>query len=224
MADTGVADTGDRLDGPRHGLAVESVGRIGRRFLSNEVERVDDEQEAENLGERLHDLRVAQGLTQQDVATRAGLSRAFLSQVERNQVSPSVASVTRIARALNLSLSGLFARRENVEGIVRGDRRVIVSYGGYQDELVSPSLSGQLLVLVCRVEPGANSGEELYSHDADEECVFVLEGSLEITVEHATHRLEAGDAFTFASRRGHGWSNPGTEPAAALWVMTPPRY
>jgi transcriptional regulator with XRE-family HTH domain len=218
-----VAEAGGHEGGTSHGRAIESASRIGHRFMSTEV-RPDGDAEADNLGERLRELRMAQGLTQQDVATRSGLSRAFLSQVERNQVSPSVASVTRIARALNLSMSGLFARRENVEGIVRGDKRVVVHYGNYQDELVSPSLSGQLLVLVCRVEPGASSGDELYSHDADEECVFLLEGTLDITVEHSTHRLLPGDALTFASRRGHGWSNPGTEPAAALWVMTPPRY
>lgn len=54
--------------------------------------------------------------------------------------------------------------------------------------------------------------------------MFILEGSLDINVEGQTHHLGAGDALTFASRRGHGWSNPSLEPASALWVMTPPRY
>lgn len=207
-----------------HGSSVEVSGRNGRRFLANESEPLDGGHDVGDLGERLRTLRVAQGLTQQEVAKLANLSRAFVSQVERNQVSPSVASVARIARALNLSLSGLFARTESNEGLVRRDKRVVVTYGGYQDELVSPSLSGQLMVLLCKVKPGATSGEELYAHDALEECVFVLEGSLEIRVENMTHMLEPGDALTFSSHRGHGWRNPGRTPAAALWVMTPPRY
>jgi transcriptional regulator with XRE-family HTH domain len=211
-------------EAPLHGFPAERVARSGRRFRANEVELVAAHADSERLGERLRELREARRLTQQEVATRAGLSRAFLSQVERNQVSPSVASVSRIAQALDLSLADLFARTDSNEGVVRAGKRVVVSYPGYRDQLVSPSLDGRLLVLVSEFEPGASSGDEPYSHEADEECVYVLDGILEITVEGRTHRLAAGDAATFSSRRGHGWRNPGPAPATAMWVMTPPKY
>jgi transcriptional regulator with XRE-family HTH domain len=205
--------------------APTTVGHATRPVLGNEIERLDNGAEGSyNLGERLRAVRLAQRLTLQEVARRASLSRAFLSQVEHNQVSPSVASVSRIAHALDLSLSGLFAPRSNLEGLVRRDKRVKVEYSGYKDELVSPSLSGHLLVLLSEFEPGADSGEELYAHDADEECIYVLQGSLDVTVEANTYSLGVGDAFTFSSRRSHGWRNPGRKRTVALWVITPPRY
>lgn len=198
-----------------------------RPLLANEVEPLRERPEhAGDLGERLRGVRLAMGLTLKEVAARSGLSRAFLSQVERNRVSPSVASLTRIAKALDLSLSGLFAPRADGEGLVRSGRRARITYGTnrYVDELLSPSLSGHLLALLSTIQPGANSGDEPYAHDADEECIFVIEGSLEVTVEDETYKLRTGDALTFVSRRGHGWRNSGTKRAVVVWVITPPRY
>ena len=135
----------------------------------------------------------------------------------------SVAPCGRIARALNLSLSGLFARRDNNEGIVRADRRVVVQYGDYQDELVSPSLAGQLLVLVCRVEPGANRATSCTRTMPTRSACSSLRGRWRSTSRVRSTGWRSATRSRFASRRGHGWHNPGRKPAAALWVMTPPR-
>lgn len=205
-----------------------TASRSGLRpLLANEIERLHGgSDEPENLGGRVRAVRLSKGLTLKELARRSGLSRAFLSQVERNQASPSVASVSRIAKALDVSLSGLFAPSSDGEGLVRRDKRVRISYGAnrYFDEVLSPSLSGHLLVLLSTIEPGADSGRELYAHDADEECVLVLQGSLEVVVEGETFQLGAGDALTVSSRRSHGFRNSGTEEVVAVWAITPPRF
>ena len=182
--------------------------------------------DATTLGERLRAARLGHGLTLRQAADRSGLSRAFLSQVERGEVSPSVASLTKIAEALEIHLAELFLPpAQRTEGIVRaGDRvRMTLRPGEHWDEVLSPSLHGKLLVLQSTILPGAGSGAP-YHHAADEECVLVIRGRLEIEVDGVRHELSAGDAMTYSSRRSHAWRNATTDDVVALWIITPPNY
>lgn len=182
--------------------------------------------DAATLGERLRAARLGHGLTLRQAAERADLSRAFLSQVERGEVSPSVASLTKIAEALTINLAELFLPPvQRTEGLVRATERVRMTLrpGEHWDEVLSPSLAGKLLVLQSTIRPGAGSGAA-YHHPADEECVLVQQGRLEIQVDDQVHVLTAGDALTYSSRRPHSWRNVGDEDAVALWIITPPNY
>lgn len=182
--------------------------------------------DAATLGERLRAARIGHGLTLRDAADRSGLSRAFLSQVERGEVSPSVASLTKIAEALEIHLAELFLPAEQrTEGLVRSGEgvRMTLRPGEHWDEVLSPSLHGKLLVLRSTILPGAGSGAP-YHHPADEECVLVLEGRLEVEVDGVRHDLAAGDALTYSSRRPHAWLNTTDADVVALWIITPPNY
>jgi transcriptional regulator with XRE-family HTH domain len=182
--------------------------------------------DAATLGERLRAARIGHGLTLRQAADRSGLSRAFLSQVERGEVSPSVASLTKIAEALEIHLAELFLPpAQRTEGLVRAADRVRMTLrpGEHWDEVLSPSLHGKLLVLRSTILPGAGSGAP-YHHPADEECVLVIEGRLDVEVDGVRYELAAGDALTYASRRLHGWENRTQEPVVALWIITPPNY
>jgi transcriptional regulator with XRE-family HTH domain len=178
------------------------------------------------LGARLRAARARHRLTLRTVAERSGLSRGFLSQVELGQVSPSFTSLTKIVDALGESLVELFQPpTTRTEGVVRANERVEMTLpaSGYLDEILTPSLQGRLLVLRSTILAGSDSGPA-YHHDADEECVVILEGRLEVTVEGKVHDLGSGDALTFKSLRPHSWRNTGDEIAVAIWVITPPRY
>jgi transcriptional regulator with XRE-family HTH domain len=194
----------------------ESVGHV--------PDRPSDE--GADLGDRIRRMRSSKGLSLKDLAVQAGLSRAFVGQIERNQASPSVASVSRIAKALGVTLSELFAVGHNGGSVVRRNERIRITYAAnkYADEVLTPSVSGRLLVLYCTIEPGADSGHDLYMHDADEECVVLMQGTLEVVIEDEIYTLEPGDALTFSSRRNHGFRNVGTEEVQAFWIMTPGRF
>jgi transcriptional regulator with XRE-family HTH domain len=178
------------------------------------------------LGERLKAARTAHGLTLRQAAERSGLSRAFLSQVERGEASPSVASLAKIAEALDIHLAELFLPPfQRTEGLVRATERVRMTLrpGEHWDEVLSPSLNGKLLVLQSTILPGAGSGSP-YHHPADEECVIVMEGQLDVEVDGRVHTLGRGDALTYSSRRPHAWHNRGHEDVVAIWIITPPNY
>jgi transcriptional regulator with XRE-family HTH domain len=182
--------------------------------------------DAETLGERLRAARISHGLSLRQAADLSGLSRTFISQVERGQVSPSVASLNKIAEALSIHLAELFLpATTQTEGLVRATERARMTLrpGEHWDEVLSPSLHGRLLVLQSTILPGAGSGAA-YHHPADEECVLVQQGMLEIEVDGQAHVLTPGDTMTYSSRRLHAWKNVGDVDVVAIWIITPPNY
>ena len=179
-----------------------------------------------DLGARIRALRLARGETLRALAGQAGVTESFLSQVERGVASPSIASVQRIARALDTSIAELFAERERVGEVVRAAERRRVTYPGLGaiDEFLTRSPDGRLQVILSTIEPGGGTGDEAYSHESDEEVVVVLEGELDLWVGEEHYRLHAGDAVTHASRVPHRNTNPGPGIARVLFCITPPSF
>lgn len=178
------------------------------------------------LGTSIRRARKRRGLTLQQVAETSGLSISFISQVERDLVSPSVTSLQKISRALGLQIGGFFEERGRSGRVVRAHERPRLIYPQRSEEeyLLTPVKSKKLQVLYYRLKPGATSGESPYSHESDEECGIVLRGELEVTVANEIYTLAAGDAITFDSHLPHAWRNASDEECEALWVVTPPGY
>jgi transcriptional regulator with XRE-family HTH domain len=179
-----------------------------------------------DLGARIRSLRIARGSTLRELASGAGVTESFLSQVERGVASPSIASVQRIARALDHSIAQLFTDGAPVGRVVRADARRRVAYPGLGavDEFLTRSADGRLQAILSTIDPGGGTGDEAYTHDSDEEVLIVLAGRLELWVGSEHYRLETGDAITYPSRVPHRNANPGPGTARILFCMTPPSY
>lgn len=180
-----------------------------------------------DLGMTIRRLRESRQLTLNEVAARSGLTRSFLSQVERNLTSPSVASLRKVAQAFGVPLTELFQGPLMPENRVvrRHERRQLIHPSRqWRDYLLTPNLTGKLQVILSMIEPGGGSGEEPYAHDSDEECVIILRGRLEFWVGTDRYVLEEGDSIVFESRIPHRNKNPGPEQAEVLWITTPPSY
>jgi len=178
------------------------------------------------LGPRIRALRQARGFTLRELAERAGVTESFLSQVEREVTSPSIASVQRIAGALDLAIAELFVEEAPHGRVVRrADRRRIAYPGlGAVDEFLTSGLDGRLQVILSTIEPGGGTGDEAYSHESDEEVVIVLSGRLELWVADEHHVLEEGDTATYSSRLKHWNRNTGDTTAVVLFCVTPPSF
>ena len=186
--------------------------------------RVED-QDLE-LGQRIRELRRSKGLVLRDAAERAGVSEGFLSQVERGLANPSVASLRRIADALREPVAALFVGEETSGMVVRAGerRRMAHPRQAYSDYLLTPPGARKLQMIQSVIGPGKGSGKEPYSHPADEECVLILEGTLDITAAGETHTLEKGDCLLVDPRQEHSFHNPTGEATTVLWVMSPSMY
>jgi transcriptional regulator with XRE-family HTH domain len=178
------------------------------------------------LGPRIRSLRQARQVTLRELAERAGVTESFLSQVEREKASPSIASVQRIARALDLGIAELFVDEPPLGRVVRRADRRRITYQGLNavDEFLTAGRDGRLQVILTTLEPGGGTGDEAYTHESDEEVVIVLEGRLELWVGDEHHLLEEGDSITHSSRQPHHNRNPGPGRATILFCSTPPSF
>jgi quercetin dioxygenase-like cupin family protein len=162
-------------------------------------------------------------MTLDAVAGAADLTKSFLSDIERNKTSPSVASLVRLCEVLALPVGNLFSPPRS--GVVRSDDRPPIRFGGMgvSDYLVSPAEAQRLQVILSDIAPGGTGGEKLYTLACEEEFVFVLEGAIRIVVDDATHELGTGDAMAFDPHHPHTFANASaTRPARVLFVLTPP--
>ena len=178
------------------------------------------------IGASLRAARRRRSLTLRQVADLAGVTESFLSQVERDIASPSIATLRRIAVALGTSIGVLLDEAGPHGQLVRATDRRVVTYPGLQarDEFLTDGNGGRLQVIMSVVEPGGGTGPEAYAHESDEECLIVLEGNLRLWVGGEQHDLEAGDAIRYSSRIPHRNENTGTGTARVLFVITPPSF
>jgi transcriptional regulator with XRE-family HTH domain len=181
----------------------------------------------EELGPHIRQARTNRGLTLPQLAERTGLSRSYLSNVERNINSPTISTLRVILDALGVSLAQLFRAVEGPhKGVVRPDERVEIVRTGDSSiryELLNPNPIGRLEMLIMYVEPGAASDGVSHSH-LGEEVGYMISGQLRYWVDNERYDLETGDAINFESTRPHRYENTGTETSVSLWVLTPPSF
>jgi len=206
----------------------ETLGRkdetaAGPAGLAGEA---DDATDALEMGQRIREVRQKKGMTLREAAEAAGVSESFLSQVERGLANPSVASLRRIADAMHERVASFFVG-DAPQGMlvrVKDRRRLVHPMGMLEDYLLTPPTARKLQIIYCVAGPGDGSGHERYTHVADEECVIVLSGRLDVGLGDETYTLESGDALLLDPKDPHSFHNPGPEPATMLWVQTPPLF
>lgn len=190
---------------------------------SQKLETRSSENVAFRIGEILRNRRMKLRRTLDDVAGEVDLSKGFLSSIENDKTSPSVATLLRICNALGLSMGEVFP--ESTHALIRAEDRVVLrksSEDGY-DELITPYTAKQMQAVWSYIAPGARCGDHLYSVLSDEELVIVLDGAVRVDFEDEHYVLKKGDAITFNPRRKHNFFNDSTiQSATAIFILSPP--
>ncbi|MEX2009719.1 MAG: cupin domain-containing protein [Dongiaceae bacterium] len=179
-----------------------------------------------DVGARLRALRQRHGLSQRELAKRAGVSNAIISLIEQNRSSPSVGSLKKVLDGLPLSLADFFAMESpgRPQVFFAAAELVELAGGRVSYRQVGRDLSGRALqILHERYARGADTGEVLLRHDAEEGGV-VIRGRLEVTVGDRRRVLGPGDAYCFDSRVPHRFRNPGDEECEVVSACTPPSF
>lgn len=177
---------------------------------------------AVRIGARLRAARQAKGLTLDAVAEATGVTKGFLSRLERDDVSPSVASLVAVCETVGVRVGELFDPPET--SLIRAGEARPINFGGrdVEEYLLTPGTQNGLRVIHSTISPGGNGGEEEYSLECDVEFVYVVRGTLEVVRDDETVRMSAGDAFTFPGRSPHTWRNPSSRhECEVLWVLAP---
>ena len=178
------------------------------------------------LGERLRAVRQLRRLTLREVATAAGVSESFVSQLERGRSSASVATLQRLAAAVGIEISDLFAAEPQAgPRVLRREERQQLEWGHLgRKALLTPKPFHSLEVVAAAFDPGGSTGDEPYTHGDSEELLLVLAGRIQLQLGSELLDLSAGDSVNYRSSTAHRVSNPGAEPAEVLFVISPPSY
>lgn len=173
------------------------------------------------IGAKLRSARTAQGMSLAQIAQTTGLSKGFLSRVERDETSPSVATLVQLCQVLSLPVGALFTEPE-VQHVTFADAPRINLGGVHADErLMSPRGEQRVQLLRSELEPDAHGGSEFYTINCDVEVLHVVSGAVIVRFADRSVALKAGDALTFPGREPHSWHVDGGEPAVVLWVLVP---
>ncbi|WP_349975793.1 cupin domain-containing protein [Pseudomonas sp. WHRI 8519] len=181
----------------------------------------------QTVGQRLRALREQKELTLRRLAALSGVSHPAIMQIERDLSSPSVSVLHRLLKPLEVTLSGFFSDATNVDAAVfyKADELTEIADGkmlSYRQ--VGANLTNRsMMILHERWAPGADSGDECYSHEAEEGGV-VIKGRLVITLGEETRILEEGDAYYFDSRIPHKMHNPFDEECVVVSAVSPPTF
>ncbi|MCM3812939.1 cupin domain-containing protein [Streptomyces sp. DR7-3] len=182
---------------------------------------------SEGIGQYLRRERMDRGFTLEKLAAKTGLSRSYLSNVERDVNSPTINTLRTIVDALGTTLSQLFHAVDRERRVVTPpDQRVELTRAGVEGvtyTLLNPKHSGRLEMMMLEVAPGASSGSDPHTHSG-EEVGLLLSGELDYWVDGAHYRLRPGDCVSFDSSLPHRYSNPGDVPAVCVWSETPPSF
>jgi transcriptional regulator with XRE-family HTH domain len=178
------------------------------------------------VGERLRAIRLLRRLTLREVADAAGVSESFVSQLERGRSSASVATLQRLAAAVGIEISDLFADEGGAGPLVlRRHERQQLEWGHLgRKALLTPKPFHSLEVVAAAFDPGGSTGDEPYTHGDSEELLLVLAGRVQLQLGSELLDLETGDSVNYRSSTPHRVSNPGDDPAEVLYVISPPSY
>ena len=177
------------------------------------------------IGEKLRELRIQRGLTQEELADRCELSKGFISQVERELASPSIATLKDMLECLGVTLQSFFSDNSN-EKIVFSPQDMFEKEDAEKGQkitwLVPDAQKNSMEPILLELEPNGKSFT--LPPLEGEEFGYVLRGQVTLVVGKHRHTVRKGGSFCLHPSATHYIENTGAKPAAVLWVSTPPSF
>ena len=185
---------------------------------------MDQEYINESIGGKIRELRNRAGLTQQELADRSELTKGFISQLERGQVTPSVLTLFDLIECLGTTPAEFFREAE--------ERKIVFSEDDFFEKIdengnsiqwIVPSAQNNLMEpLLVEIRPQSSlAGDK--PHDG-EEFGYVISGRIRLRLGEQSYDIKAGESFYYPAGHGHTIDNPWKRPAAFIWVSTPPTF
>lgn len=177
-----------------------------------------------DIGARLRMVRDGAGLSQRELAKRAGVTNSTISLIEQEAHAPSLASLHRILSAIPISIADFFAiptSQQNVLFYDSADLAVVTRGDVDLRVLAAERRDKSLQMFVERYQPGAGTGDQPISHDGETAAV-VLRGTVEVRVGDLTRILRRGGGFQIFGKQPYGLSNIGKSVAIVACACTPP--
>ena len=183
-----------------------------------------------SIGSKISELRKQKDFSLHQLAEKAGVSPTTIHKLERNEMTPTVTILMKIADALGEKVSFFLGEEsdethyvEQVEYVAQKNGRIFKNNSGNTQikYLAFRLKEGKLLSLLTHIKAGTKSGNKPQSHPG-EEFVYCLEGEIKYEVNGKEFTLKKGDSLHFFASLPHRWEVTGEEGTKNLWIITPP--
>ena len=206
-------------------------------FKPHKFEVLDDEivfheaaeKEALDLGGKVKALRLKRGLTQKQLAEKMDVTASYISQLERNLISPSINSLLMLMKELQADPGHFFSSDKTVPRrfVQPKSQRQPIALAGVKNDMVKCQLlvdtieSRRMQPMLVTIEPSSELSSHLFNHKGDE-FILILKGEMQLDIENETYVLREGDSIYLDSSIPDAWRNTGGKPVQAVWVLSPP--
>ncbi|WP_129599666.1 helix-turn-helix domain-containing protein [Anaerophilus nitritogenes] len=178
-----------------------------------------------DIGSKIKSLRILNGLTQEELAIRTDLTKGFISQIERDLTSPSIATLMDILEALGTDIRKFFSESKEPKVVYRKDEIVSSEnekLGNTIDWLISNAQKNSMEPILMTLKYGGTSNIE--KPHQGEEFGYVLSGSVYVCLGENQYKVNKGESFYFKSDQEHYLKNNSKRNAIILWVSSPPSF
>lgn len=176
------------------------------------------------IGHKIKTLRISKSLTQEELADRAELSKGFISQLERDLTSPSIATLTDILQCLGTNLKDFFNDEEEEQIVFHKEdyfEKKDEDLGNTIEWIIPNAQKNEMEPIRLTLDPGGSTYPDL-PHEG-EEFGYVLSGSIQIHIGNRIYKAKKGEAFYFTPSNKH-YIEAGKSGATLIWVSSPPSF
>ncbi|MCI6831556.1 MAG: XRE family transcriptional regulator [Clostridiales bacterium] len=176
-----------------------------------------------DIGPKIKRLRIRNGLTLEELASRCELTKGFLSQLERDLASPSIATLEDILEALGTSLSEFFQEEREEKVVFRGEDFFIDERDDCTIRWIVPNTQKNKMEPILLELPSGGQSFPSGPH-AGEEFGYVVKGSVTLVIGEQETTVRSGETFYLDGQQEHCLRNDRKTTAQVLWVSTPPLF
>ena len=175
------------------------------------------------LGAKLRDMRQQKNLTQEELADRCELTKGYISQLENDLTSPSIATLCDLLNALGSNLSDFFHADAEEKVVFTQDEYIEKQADGMILNWVIPNAQKNMMEPIhVELEAGASTTVD-FPHEG-EEFGYLLEGKVALVIAGKSHTVKKGESFYFTANKEHYIVNKSKGKAKFLWISTPPNF
>lgn len=180
-----------------------------------------------NIGKKIQELRAKQGLSIRKLSSAAGITASMLSQIENDQVNPSINTLRALANALDAPLYHFFKEESEDQPVVTPALRKTIGRKDEPDvlyELLTPDTRGSIEFCMMVIPPGTSSTAHAQSHVGEEVAFFYSGELVDIEIETRRFTLRQGDSVRIPPQAQHIWHNHTNAPVQVIFAITPPSF
>jgi transcriptional regulator with XRE-family HTH domain len=178
-----------------------------------------------DIGKKIRELRLGNGLTQEELANRLELTKGYISQLENNLTSPSIQTLFSILEVLGTDVHEFFSLESEVVVTFKKEDFYIKEDEDLKNQIswiVPNALKYQMEPIIIELLPGGQS--VIDDPHSGEEFGYVLEGQVTLVINKKRYIVKRGETFYYLASKEHYLLNTTNQVAKVLWVSTPPMF